>query len=331
MAKILITGVFGFLGSHLVSFLKDRGHYVRGVGKSLAKDRIPLTNKADQIICLSMEDLKSALLVTEGMEYVIHTAADMGGVGYFNAHDYYPFLKNMQMDINILKACEKNKVQRLFYTSSACIYPTYLQMTEGPAPKLREDQIFPAQADQMYGWEKLMTTMLCERAPFDARVGILNTVFGPYQETEGEKRKFPMAIAMKALHSKRTGEPIEIWGNGEQKRSFTYITDALEKIYHVLMADTYKGPVNIASDKAYTVTEYAQMCCDILGIPYNFVYKETAPSGVLSRNTDNRKFFTIYNYDNQVSAREGFRRLLEWLQGEGEKYEITALRSSGVV
>lgn len=324
MAKIVVTGAGGFIGSNMLKFLKEKGHFVRAVDKSFRPERKELYNYADEVVGFDLRDFKSSFLAVHGMEYVIHLASDMGGVGYFSANDYTPYLNNMTMDMNILQACQSMHVKRLYYSSSACIYPINLQMREGEAPKLEENLLnYSADADQMYGWEKLMMTKLCARAPFNTRVGIQHTIFGPYQETEGERMKFPTAIATKALRAfaatkdDRAVEEdhiIEIWGNGKQIRTFTYIDDCLEKIYEVLMAKEYHGAVNIGSEEEVTVDDVAKMCCEILGIEPKFNHTKDKPSGVLARGCSNKKYNTYYKYRNKFSTKQGFEKLLLWLQ-----------------
>lgn len=313
--KILITGASGFIGSNMIKFLKHKGHYVRAVGRKFNNGRSEMYKYADEIVALDLRDLKSCILACEGMDYCIALSADMGGVGFFNKHDYTPYMNNMTMDMNILQACELMKVKRLYYASSACIYPINIQMREGDAPKLEENLLnYSADSDQMYGWEKLMMTKLCERSPLDARVGIQHTIFGPFQEIEGERMKYPTAAATKALKAKKDGKPIEIWGNGKQIRTFMYIDDCLEKIYEVLMAKEYHGPVNIGSEEDVTVDDVARMCCEILGIIPKFVHTEDKPSGVLARSCSNKKYNMYYKYRDKYSTKEGFEKLLSWLQ-----------------
>lgn len=227
MAKIAVTGAGGFIGSNVVQELIKRGHTVRGIDAKFPEDRKPLLAGAE-LISADLRNSGVAEHVFEDMEMVVHLASNMGGVGYFTYNDYYPFIDNMQMDMNVLLGAEKRGVKRLFYASSACIYPTHIQMEEGNAPKLNERMVYPANSDLSYGWEKLMMLRLCERSPLDARVGILHTVYGVHQESQGQRMKAPTALATKAIKSKETGT-FEIWGNGKQIRSFCYITDAVEK------------------------------------------------------------------------------------------------------
>lgn len=316
MNRIVVTGGTGFIGCNMVSFLKKKGHFVRAVDievKGREKSQGIMFNQADEVIRLDLRKIKDVQKAVDSMEYIIHLASDMGGVGYFSAHDYYPYLNNMRIDMNMLEACEKSSsFKRLFYASSFCVYPIHLQMKEGEAPKLSENMLYPANSAFSYGWEKFMMLRLCERAPFDARVGILGTIFGPFQETAGERQKAPSALVMKAIDSLKTGK-FEIWGNGKQIRSFCYIEDALEKIYRILMSKTYEGPVNVASDEAVTIQQAASICCQIVGSKPKFVYSAEKPSGVISRNSNNEKFDRVYGYHNKYTTRKGFKELISFL------------------
>lgn len=314
--KITVLGGTGFIGSHMVKFLKDKGHWVRAVDKevqSRIKSRGVLFGVADEILKLDLRKLDNCILAIKDCDYVIHLASDMGGVGYFTYNDYYPYINNMRMDMNVLEACEILGTKRLFYSSSACIYPTHKQQNTKNVPKLKEYQIYPANSDLSYGWEKLMMLRLCERSPLDARVGIFHTIFGEYQEIEGPRMKFPPSIAVKALKARKTGK-IEVWGDGTQVRSFLYIKDALEKIYAVLMYSRYTIPINIGSDEAVSVNQVIDMVCQIVGIKPEIIYNEDMPSGVLARNCDNTLFESIYSIKNNYSTYQGFENLINWLE-----------------
>lgn len=311
--KYTVTGADGFIGCNMVAFLKDKGHEVKAV---IFKEN-DLTRaqyeKADDVVEADLLDLSQTF---EALDHgdVFHFAANMGGVGFFSENDYRPFIENMTMDLNVFRVCEANG-HKLFYPSSACAYPVGKQQVEGRAPLLTEGMLIPANADQMYGWEKLMMILLAEKAPFDCRVGILNTVFGEYQTWEGERAKFPPSIVAKVIQSKRSvAEPITIWGNGRQIRTFLYIQDALEKIYEVMTATNYWGAVNIASDRMVTVQQCADWCLEIAGIKRKFNYDSSRPSGVLARGVDNTKFNLCYSYREKYTVKEGFERLYKWME-----------------
>lgn len=316
--KVLVTGGTGFIGCNMVAFLKEKGYYVRCVDIKVAqrkKQRGVMFNKADEVLRLDLRLQKNADKAVKGMDWVFHLASDMGGVGYFHVRNFTPIINNMQIDLNMLRASEKFKVKRFFFSSSACIYPTTLQMTEGKAIRLKEEMAYPSYPDQNYGWEKLLMLRLCNEATFDARVGIFNTVYGPYQEIQGERMKFPTAIATKVMESKLKGTPIEIWGNGKQIRSFLYVDDLCERIYKI-MTMPYKGPVNVSAQDSITVEQTARMLCDIAGIKPIFKFNLKKPSGVLSRAIDNTKFSKLYKYKDKVGLKEGFTRLYNWIESQ---------------
>lgn len=313
MERIVILGGGGFIGSHLASFLKDKGYFVRVIDIEFPEIRREWWGKADCIKYYDLREYSQTIDAISGYDWVFHLSADMGGVGYFTSHDYYPYLNNQQMNINVLRACEELEVKRVFFSSSACIYPTHLQRDVNCPLKCSEEHIFPANSDQMYGWDKLMMTMLCERSPIDARVGIFHTIYGEGQEWEGVRAKFPPTIAKKAIDSKSTNE-LRIWGDGKQLRTFLYVDDATEKIFEVMSKDEYYGAVNIAGDELVNVHETAKMACEIVGVDPLFFYEQDKPSGVLARDVDQTKWNQHYIYRNKYSLRDGFENLIWWLE-----------------
>lgn len=306
MESVVILGGGGFIGSHVVAYLKDKGYFVRAVDIDFPELRSHWWSKADEVRLFDLRSQKAVKTALDGMDWVFHFASDMGGVGYFHKYDYTPFLNNMQMDLNVLREIGD---RRLFYSSSACIYPTHIQRDVTNVPKLSEDMIFPANSDQMYGWEKLMMTMLCQRSNQDTRVGIFHTIFGEGQEFEGERAKFPPTIVKKVIDSR--GE-LKLWGDGSQIRTYLYINDAVEKIYRI-MTMPYSGPVNVAGDEEISVIDTANMVLEIAGKKADFIFEGDKPSGVLARGVNNDKFIRRYGYQNKYTLRMGFERLYEWL------------------
>lgn len=289
MNRMVILGAKGFIGSHMSAFLKKRGHKVKDVYG------LDLTNVNEVLKVIGKDDI------------VFNFAADMGGVGYFSKQNYYPFINNILIDINVLRVCEKKGVKRLFYPSSACAYP--------PSTKpLTESMLdLPAEPDQMYGWEKLTMIKLCRNSPINPRVGILHTIFGKDQQWQGEKAKFPPSIVYKALLAKKKGE-IEIWGDGKQTRTFLYIDDAIEKIYELTMSKHYHGEVNISSEETVTIKQCVDWICEYLGIKPKYIYNNKKPTGTVFRGVDNSKFNKYYKFRSKISTKQGFQKLVDWMK-----------------
>lgn len=316
MEQAVILGGCGFIGSRLTAFLKEKGLRVRVVDINLSERTKPWWSKADEIEKLDLRSYPNVVYAVGGADIVFHLAADMGGVGYFTSHDYYPFFNNMRMSLNVLDACGKMEVKKLFFSSSACIYPTHIQEDANRVPLLSEKDIFPANSDQMYGWEKLMTTMLCERSPIDTRVGIFHTIFGEGQEIVGDRVKFPPAVVAKAIEAKKTGKPMKIWGDGKQLRTFLYIEDALNLIWNLvnMPREKYQGPVNISSPEIVSIEQVALMMCEIAGIPLELEFEHDKPSGSIARGVDLTKLKSYFDYEYKFTVRDGFERMYEWLE-----------------
>ena len=315
--RCVVLGAAGFIGHALARRLILDGHDVRV--SDLVAPSMPVRQQAwkaanDRLLGdLRRPDVAAAAV--EGCEWVFHLAADVGGVGYLAAHDYRPFFNNMRMSMNVLDACETAGVDRLFYTSSSCVYPVEAQhRNAADFEPLDESLIEMGQPDLMYGREKLMTLRLCERAPFDARVGIMNTIFGPGVKLDGERMKYPAAITVRAINSATTGEPLEIWGDGSQVRGYTYIDAAVDKIVTV-MERAYRGPVNVTSPEVASCVEVARLVLDILDVdvPLRFV---DGPTGPMYRHVSNAKWERVYGPDPQLSMREAYASFVEWVQCE---------------
>ncbi len=320
--RFAVTGASGFLGSHIVEFLRKKGHWVRAIirkNNNQSRTKYLTANEVKQLD-ISLPD--DALKALKNIDYVFHFAADMGGVGYFSQEQYYPFVINMLMDLNIFQSCDRNRVKRLFYPSSACIYPIDADKRL-KTTKLEETMLIPANPDQMYGWEKFMITILAHHAPIEVRVGILHTIFGVGQEWQGQRAKFPMAITYKVINAAKTGTPIHIWGDGRQVRTFLYVTDAIEKIYEVMMSPKYYGEVNISSDQQVTVKQCADWLCEFAKIQPRYVFEQSKPTGVVFRGVDNTKFKKFYSYRDKIATKEGFHRIFEYLSKQLNRKRLT--------
>jgi len=286
---IAVTGAKGFLGSHMVPFLEGQGHQVRRVTANLCDPR----NVEEQL---------------EGCECVVHLAARMGGIGFHSTSPFQPALNNMQLDMNVLSWCSKNKT-RLLYASSACALPVYA-MNEGKA--LSEDMLsWPADPDQMYGLEKYFVTRLAEHADFDLRVVLLHTIYGEGQEYATNKAKFPPAIC----HKFAKPGSFEVWGDGSQTRTFLHVDDAMRMMNAVLCAESYAGPVNISSPDEVSVSQVVEILAEHTG-RQDYRYVTDAPVGPSRRGVDMRLFYERYAERPTVGLKEGMLRLFNWIQAD---------------
>jgi GDP-D-mannose 3',5'-epimerase len=227
--RVLVTGAGGFIGHHLVNDLVQRGYWVRGVDLHLPEYE-PTT--AHEFEVLDLRDWESARAACAGIDEVYALAADMGGIGFISAHHAQILHNNSLINLHTLEAARQSGVRRYLYTSSACVYPEYRQSDASIAP-LREEEAYPAQPQDAYGWEKLLTERLCthyrEDYGLQTRIVRFHNIFGPRGTWDGGREKAPAALCRKVATAKLTGNPdVEIWGDGEQTRSFCYIADCLE-------------------------------------------------------------------------------------------------------
>lgn len=308
---IAVLGGSGFLGANLVKRLVADGYEVTAISRVFPEFRTPLLKGAELWIG-DMRDPRTALVGIGGFGTVFHLAADMGGVGYMHSEADGPAsTDNGRMTANILDACKKWEVPRLFFASSACSYPIEYQHGN-PAPKLHEYQLrVKGTPDALYGVEKLHGMEMVEKA--GGRVGVLHTIYGPYQEHEGIRMKFPPAVATKAIAA-RQSRRLEMWGSGSQLRSYQYVDDAIEKIMRITASDTYYGPVNVGYSGAISCLDAAELCLKIAGAENSrIIVNPDQPTGVHSRDCDNLKFNRLYGRMDEIGYEEGFKRLIEWL------------------
>jgi len=311
--KVLVTGAGGFIGHHLVSYLKKQGYWVRGV--DLKHPEYAPTD-ADEFELLDLRRWDNCLEATRGIHEVYGLAADMGGMGFISAHHARILHNNALINIHTLEATRVNSVKRYFYTSSACIYPEYKQ-TETNVRPLKEDDAYPAQPQDAYGWEKLLTERLCihyrQDYGLETRIARFHNIFGPLGTWDGGREKAPAAICRKIAVAKLTGNhEIDIWGDGEQTRSFCYIDDCVTGIYKLMRSD-FRDPLNLGQDRMVTINQLADMIADIAGV--KIIRKHVpGPQGVRGRNSDNTRLREVLAWEPGISLEEGLARTYTWIE-----------------
>lgn len=308
--RYLVTGAAGFVGANLVARLKAQGHWVRAVDIKTTPHRAHLYEQADEVWTncdLRQGDWGACLNV----DRAFHLAADHGGMGYLTgAIDFKVAQNNLRIDQNVLRAAVANGVDRLFFASSACGYPIDIQ---GPGAKALSEQDWGrAPAQELYGEAKRMTTLMFDGARrnglVDARSAIFHQLYGPTQDWEEPRAKFPPAVCRKMLENP---ERVEIWGDGSQVRTFIYIEDALDRI-QIVMERPYHGPVNLGSDEVVTVQQCAEWVAEAAGASPEWVYVDR-PTGVMHRSCDNTVWNARYGEGSFTSVKDGFSAMYEWL------------------
>ena len=314
MKKALVCGAGGFIGSHLVKRLKNEGFWVRGV--DLKSPQFDQTH-ADDFIVGDLRDIQVCRsAVDRHFDEVYQLAADMGGAGFiFSGENDADIMHNSAMvNLNILETCYKNNVKRIFYSSSACMYPEYNQL-EPDNPLLAEDSAYPADPDSEYGWEKLFSERLYlafhRNHGMEVRIARYHNIFGPQGAWCDGREKAPAAMCRKVAETP-DNEEIEMWGDGEQTRSFLYIDECLEGTLRLTRSD-WTGPVNIGSEEMVTINQLAQMVMEIAGkkLSINHV---PGPLGVRGRNSDNRLIYEKLGWKPSRPLVEGLRKTYAWIE-----------------
>lgn len=311
--RALVTGAGGFIGNHLVTFLKAQGYWVRGVD---VKRPEYSASAADEFLIADLRKWENADAATQNIAHVYALAADMGGMGFISTHHAQILHNNSLINLNTLEGAHQNGVQKLLYTSSACVYPEYLQEDADVKP-LKEEDAYPAQPQDAYGWEKLVTERLCkhyfEDYGLETRTVRFHNIFGPLGTWDGGREKAPAAMCRKIAIAKLTGNhEIEIWGDGEQTRSFCYVDDCVVGIDKLMRSD-YREPLNLGQDRLITINQLADIVANIAGIEITKKHIP-GPQGVRGRNSDNTRLREVLNWEPQISLEEGLRRTYEWIE-----------------
>ena len=321
--KVLVTGAGGFIGHHLTKYLIERGYFVRGVD---IKEPEYESTAADEFLLLDLSKEENCMQATEGMDQVYGLAANMGGIGFIENNKAVIVRDNTLINLQSIEAARANGVKRYLYTSSACIYPGYLQKVTDVAP-LREEDAYPADAEDGYGWEKLYMERVCrhyrEDFRLETRVVRFHNIFGPLGTYDGGREKSPAAICRKVALA-NDEDTIEVWGDGEQTRSYCYIDDCVEGIYRLMRSD-HSEPLNLGQDRMLSINELVDMIAGIAGKKISKRYDLTKPQGVRGRNSDNTRLNQVLNWEPTVSLEAGLANTYAWIAGELEKRNVEPL------
>lgn len=327
MKRVLVLGGGGFIGGHLAKRLKNEGNYVKVVD---IKNHEYFDEKdfCDEFILGDLRDPKVVSeSIDEGMDEVYQLAADMGGAGYiFTGENDANVMHNSSLiNLNVVHECTKKNVKKVFYSSSACMYPEHNQL-DPDNPNCEESSAYPANPDSEYGWEKLFSERLFlafnRNYKLDVRIARFHNIFGPYGTWKGGKEKAPAAMCRKVAEILDRGE-IEVWGDGQQTRSFLYVDECVEAVLRLMRQDSFLGPVNIGSEEKVTINDLTQMAIDISGKEiyirningeeFKQKYGYKCPVGVRGRNSNNKLYQEKIGWSVSEPLYEGMKKTYLWI------------------
>jgi len=318
---VVVTGAGGFIGGHLIADLRRQGYR-----RLRAVDIKPFDEwyqRFDDVenLSLDLSRIEACERACEGARHVYNLAADMGGMGFIELNKALCML-TVLINTHMLMAAREAGVHRFFYSSSACVYAAEKQTTAAVTP-LREADAYPAMPEDGYGWEKLFSERMCrhftEDFGLETRVARYHNVYGPFGTYDGGREKAPAAVCRKVVQAQLSGSgEIEIWGDGQQTRSFTYIDDCLHGTQRLMHSDVTE-PLNIGSDQLVTINQLVDIVEAIAGVTLRRRYKLDAPKGVRGRNSDNTRITQTLEWAPSVRLEDGMRRTYEWIRSEMTK------------
>jgi GDP-D-mannose 3',5'-epimerase len=322
MKTALVLGAGGFIGGHMVKRLKSEGYWVRGVDKKLHEHEYSHADDFQLADLTLQSDVQR--VIDQQFDEVYQLAADMGGAGYINTNLYDADVmhNSATINLNVLHKCKEMNIKKVFFSSSACVYNEELQSTN-VNPDCRESSAYPAHPDSEYGWEKLFSERLFHaynrQHGMQNKVARFHNIFGPYGTWDGGKEKFPAAVCRKIAKA-NDGDEIEIWGDGEQTRSFLYIDDCIEGIRHLMNSETFHGPVNIGADQMISINDTVDLVAQIAG---KTIHKKhiDGPTGVRGRNSNNELIEEKLNWRPSQNLKEGLKETYRWINFQVENGE----------
>jgi GDP-D-mannose 3',5'-epimerase len=315
--RILVTGAGGFIGHHLVSRLRTEGYWVRGADLKHPEWEDTL---ADEFEIVDLRKWEDCLRASRDIDYVYNLAADMGGIGYITESHASIARNNILINAHILEASRINSVSRFLFSSSACVYAQYKQNSPDIAP-LREEDAYPADPEPGYGWEKLYSEELCryyrQDYHMETRIVRFHNVYGPLGTFEGGKEKAPAAICRKVAELPDRGV-IEVWGDGQQTRSFMYVDDCVEGLLRLMHSD-YHDPLNLGTDEIITVDGLVDMVCRLANKRLVKAHNLSKPQGVRGRNSDNTRLRQVLGWEPRTELEKGLSVTYRWIENELRK------------
>ena len=318
--KAVVCGAGGFIGGHLVTYLKKLGYWVRGIDIKWHEYK---KSEADEFIKADLRDAKIVdILLDDTIDEVYQLAADMGGALFvFTGENDSDIMHNSAMiNLNVCESCVKNGIKKIFYSSSACMYPEYNQMDPNN-PKCSEDSAYPAGPDSEYGWEKLFSERLylayARNKGLNVKIGRFHNIFGPLGTWYGGREKAPAAMLRKVCES-NDGDTIDVWGDGLQTRSFLLVDDCIEGIIRLMNSD-FSGPVNIGSEEMVTINQLAQIAIDLSNKKLSIKNIDVKQIGVRGRNSDNKLIRQKLGWEPSITLKDGMKITYEWIKEEFKK------------
>lgn len=316
-SKILVTGAGGFIGGHLAKRLRAEGNQVKCVDIKPKQDWYQCDSRFD-LLNFGNVDLKikeNCLWAAADCDIIYNLAADMGGMGFIETHKADCML-SVLINTHLLMAAKYFGVKRYFYASSACAYPKNKQQST-EAVALKEEHAYPAMSEDGYGWEKLFSERMCRHFREDyglvTRVARFHNCYGPYGTYKGGREKAPSAICRKVIEAKLNGtKEIEIWGNGEQTRSFMYVDDVVEGINRIMNSEWF-DPINLGRHDLISINQLVDLIEEIAGVKLTRVYNLNAPRGVVGRNSDNTLIKKVLGWEPSIPMKEGLEKTYAWI------------------
>ena len=320
-----VAGAGGFIGGHLVNRLINNGHNVVAVDVKKKEEWFQINDSSKNFFECDLKVLKNCQDTVENIDVIINLACNMGGIGFITSYKAECML-SVLINTNLLMQAKEKKVKKYFYSSSACIYPTNIQ-SDQKSVALKEETAYPANSEDGYGWEKLFSERMCkhfyEDFNLEVRVARFHNCYGPYGSWYGGREKAPAALTRKFVEAKiKEKNEIEIWGNGEQVRSFMYVDDCLDGVLK-LIDSNFRDPINIGSSEDVTINEMADILEKISGVKPKRKYKLDAPRGVFNRNSDNTLIKKALKWEPSIKLADGLKTTFDWNFKEyKKKYEV---------